>query len=135
MELLTIITICILPVTLLGYCFYRRRLARARLPPGPLCLPLLGSLPFTDLNDVVGTFRRWAEKYGPLFSCEMGPYTTVILNDPTLIKEAFSKDVFVPRPKFWGVIQRSRIYNNTNGMDCPDTKQVLMLRKLCLYWI
>ena len=103
-----------LPV-LLFYWMYLRSMARRKLPPGPLCLPLVGTILSTDLTDFVGSCARWAKCYGRIVTSQLGPHTAVVLNDPALIREAFAKEIFIPRPQFWSLEQRKSLNNNTNG--------------------
>lgn len=76
----------------------RRNLSR-NLPPGPLSLPIIGSLyifrdkskrPYEVLTDL-------AKKYGPIFGLQMGSIYTVVLTDPALIREALKRDEYTGR--------------------------------------
>ncbi|OWA52694.1 Cytochrome P450 2J6 [Hypsibius exemplaris] len=113
-------SIVLLLLSTLGYWLYRRKVARRKLPPGPPCLPFVGTLLSADLNDFVGTFATWAKRYGSVFTSQLGPFTAIVLNDPAVIKEAFSKEVFIPRPQFWSIDQRRILNNNTRGIVFAD---------------
>lgn len=88
------------------------------LPPGPVNLPVIGALyvfadksrqPHEVLTDL-------SKKYGGIFGLQMGSLYTVVLSDPTLIREAFKRDEYAGRAplylthgimegkgKIWGV--------------------------------
>ena len=66
------------------YCWLHNRLLN--LPPGPIGLPLLGSIPYLQLN-AEKTFASWIEKYGPIISVQLGADRTVVLNNIEAIEE------------------------------------------------
>jgi hypothetical protein len=68
-----------------------------------------------DMHNIVGTFEKWAKEYGAIVINQLGPFKSVVLNDPVLIKDAFSREVFVPRPLFWAIKERTKFHNNTTG--------------------
>ena len=116
MEVMLTATISTLLILLLGYWIRRRRLAGAGLPPGPLCLPIVGTMLSGDLGDLPKTMAKWARQYGSVFTSYIGPYRVVVLSSPAVVKEAFSKDVFVPRPMLWSAMERSKMNNNATGL-------------------
>lgn len=67
------------------------------LPPGPRGVPLLGFLPWIDPKAPHLTFTRLAKLYGPIYSVKLGNVFTVVLSDQHLIRQAFTKDIFVGR--------------------------------------
>ncbi|XP_055355647.1 farnesoate epoxidase-like [Paramacrobiotus metropolitanus] len=76
--------------------FYLRE-RRYRWPPGPRSLPLIGSpLKESDIKAFHRIHYNNAKKYGSIVRTMFGPVATVQLNDVKIIKEAFSRDVFVP---------------------------------------
>ncbi|CAH0555175.1 unnamed protein product [Brassicogethes aeneus] len=85
--------ICVLILTLLlVYILYRVQ-KNVHLPPGPLNLPVVGSLLYLDPKQPHLTLTKWAKKYGPVFGMNLGSVYTVVLTDPKTIKSVFSKDV------------------------------------------
>ena len=116
MEFMLAATISTLLIFLFGYWIRRRRLEGADLPPGPLCLPIVGTMLSGDLKDLPKTMAKWARQYGSVFTSYIGPYRVVVLSSPAVVKEAFSKDVFVPRPMLWSAMERSKMNNNATGL-------------------
>ncbi|XP_073135270.1 labd-13Z-ene-9,15,16-triol synthase, chloroplastic-like [Henckelia pumila] len=55
-------------------------------PAGPRGLPILGFLPFLQLN-LHKQFTELAQKYGPIYKLWLGSKLYVVINSPTLIKE------------------------------------------------
>lgn len=66
-------------------------------PPGPLGLPLIGYLPFMDPKKPYETLLKLAEKYGPVFSLQMGQVYTVVLTDHTLLRDALKREELTGR--------------------------------------
>jgi cytochrome P450 len=67
-------------------------------PPGPLSLPLLGSVLFLDVRNLGKSFKRLGNRYGDIFSIFIGTKPAVVLNSYPIIKEAFSMPEFNGRP-------------------------------------
>ncbi|ESO82456.1 hypothetical protein LOTGIDRAFT_54271, partial [Lottia gigantea] len=71
-------------------------------PPGPRGVPLLGYLPFFGDSPHL-TFMKLREKYGNIFSIQMGSLPAVVIHGKDLIKEALVNrgDDFSGRPQFF----------------------------------
>lgn len=91
-----IYAIFVLFVSVLVYVFYINRKVR-RLPPGPWQLPIVGYLPWIDAEKPHETLTNLARVYGPICGLRMGSVYTVLLSDPQLIKQTFSKDMSTGR--------------------------------------
>ncbi|XP_055339304.1 cytochrome P450 2J6-like [Paramacrobiotus metropolitanus] len=92
------------------------RLSQYRLPPGPLCLPFVGSLLTARFTFFQRQHYDNAKKYGSVVRTQIGPFTTIQLNDPVIIKEAFNRDALVPRPHFWSIEQRNIVNHGATGV-------------------
>ncbi|XP_060706647.1 cytochrome P450 2K1-like [Hemiscyllium ocellatum] len=77
----------------------RRRVPR-NLPPGPTPLPLIGNLHQLDLKRLDWSLMGLAEKYGNVFSVELGPLKAVVLTGYDAVKDALVNhaDQFSGRP-------------------------------------
>uniref|UniRef100_A0ACD5XXG0 Uncharacterized protein n=1 Tax=Avena sativa TaxID=4498 RepID=A0ACD5XXG0_AVESA len=64
----------------------RRRRRRSGLPPGPMGLPVVGSLPFIDLN-LHTYFAGLAAKHGPILSIQLGSKLDIVVSSPELARE------------------------------------------------
>ena len=64
--------------------------ARSRLPPGPIPLPLIGSLHLIG-NQPHRSLARLARIHGPLMSLRLGAVTTVVVSSPDVAREFLSK--------------------------------------------
>ncbi|KAL9253764.1 Sugiol synthase-like protein [Drosera capensis] len=62
------------------------RRKRSDLPPGPVGIPIIGSLPFLD-PELHKYFLRLAKKHGPTFSLWFGSKLTVVVSSPSIAKE------------------------------------------------
>lgn len=68
-----------------------------KLPPGPMGLPFLGYLPFVS-NEIHLTLTSLSERYGPIYQIFLGGIRVVVLNDASLVRQAFKQPVFSGRP-------------------------------------
>ncbi|XP_071961679.1 cytochrome P450 2B5-like isoform X2 [Antedon mediterranea] len=62
-----------------------------KLPPGPPRLPVIGSIPWIDRSNPIGTFKKWAKQYGPIVTFYIGSKRNVIVNDAKLAKDLLIK--------------------------------------------
>ncbi|XP_063771219.1 cytochrome P450 2K6-like [Pseudophryne corroboree] len=57
-------------------------------PPGPTPLPIIGNMHMIDMRKPHNTFIKMSEKYGPVFSVQLGTETFVILCGYDAVKDA-----------------------------------------------
>ncbi|KAK7021790.1 hypothetical protein SK128_010779 [Halocaridina rubra] len=71
------------------------------MPPGPKGLPLIGNLFDLLWEDSPRYFNRMAEKYGPLYSLQLGLRRVVVINSSHWLTQAFVRqgDMFNHRPR------------------------------------
>ncbi|XP_037073829.1 cytochrome P450 2J6-like [Pollicipes pollicipes] len=60
-------------------------------PPGPRGLPLIQQSFSMNYVRKEETFTKWRKQYGPIYQCSALGQTIVVLSDPDLIREAFSR--------------------------------------------
>lgn len=93
-----IITVIIIVSATILWHLWRRKYS-PNLPPGPINLPIIGSLyvfrdqtkrPYEILTEL-------SQKYGKIFGLQMGSIYTVVLTDPALIREALKRDEYTGR--------------------------------------
>nr|XP_056705328.1 cytochrome P450 2J2-like [Euleptes europaea] len=80
----------------------RKRRRPKGFPPGPLSLPFLGTLLQFDPKKPHESMQKLAEKYGKIFSLQVGSMWIVTVNGLPLVKEALvhQGENFVDRPRF-----------------------------------
>lgn len=89
-RLILVILICVLLVKL--------RLSHLKLlPPGPMGFPFLGYLPFVG-QEIHLTLTSLSNRYGPIYQIFLGNIRVVVLNDASLVRQAFKQPVFSGRP-------------------------------------
>ncbi|XP_071961680.1 cytochrome P450 2U1-like isoform X3 [Antedon mediterranea] len=93
-----------------------------KLPPGPPRLPVIGSIPWIDRSNPIGTFKKWAKQYGPIVTFYIGSKRNVIVNDAKLAKDLLIKqgDVFSDRADLVGVREKFGVKGGVileNGED------------------
>ncbi|NXJ01557.1 CP2H2 protein, partial [Psophia crepitans] len=57
-------------------------------PPGPITLPIIGSLLQLNLRNLPESLKKLSEKYGPVFTIHLGPQKVVVLYGYDVVKEA-----------------------------------------------
>ena len=70
----------------------------SKLPPGPVGVPLLGYLPFLDVNHLGQSFKKVGERFGDIFSLRVGTEMAVVLNSYESIKKCFAMEEMTSRP-------------------------------------
>ena len=68
-----------------------------QLPPGPTGLPFLGYLPFLG-TEIHLTLTELSQRFGPIYQIFLGGIRVVVLNDASLVRQAFKQSVFSGRP-------------------------------------
>ncbi|KAL7980691.1 hypothetical protein Chor_001845 [Crotalus horridus] len=61
---------------------------RGKMPPGPTPLPLIGNLLWVDRNNLPNSLIKLSEKFGEVFTIQLGPRRIVVLCSFEAIKEA-----------------------------------------------
>ncbi|KAG8288509.1 hypothetical protein J6590_016632 [Homalodisca vitripennis] len=85
-------------VPLLGFFLSVRYLFGLRdLPPGPWGLPVLGSLLQLSPTTPYTSLTQLADKYGPIYSLQMGRVLAVVISDVRIIREALGKEELAGR--------------------------------------
>ena len=69
-----------------------------KFPPGPINIPILGSLLYVDVRNLTKSFTKLSKKYGDIFSLFVGRTPVVVLNNYELIKSSFERMEFAGRP-------------------------------------
>ncbi|XP_078692022.1 cytochrome P450 2C3-like [Branchiostoma floridae x Branchiostoma belcheri] len=102
------ISLALLLVSLLTYwCF--RRPNNVNLPPGPMCWPVIGSLPsIAKTDDLHLKFLDWQKEYGPVTYFRMGMLDAVVLGGYDVIYQALVKqaEAFSSRPVHLAIVSK-----------------------------
>ncbi|XP_041516926.1 cytochrome P450 2C25-like [Microtus oregoni] len=73
---------------LLLLSLWRQSSERAKLPPGPIPLPVLGNFLQIDVKDISQCLTNFSKVYGPVFTLYFGMKPTVVLYGYDAVKEA-----------------------------------------------
>ncbi|KAF5597361.1 cytochrome P450 monooxygenase oxidoreductase [Fusarium pseudoanthophilum] len=60
-------------------------------PPGPPTLPILGNIHLMPTKDAHLQFRKWADKYGPVYSLILGTKPFIVLSSAQAVKDLLDK--------------------------------------------
>jgi hypothetical protein len=82
------------------YLLHQQR-RRAKLPPGPPRLPIIGNLHQVPKGPAWVTYKKWVEKYGPLVAVDFGGKDVIIIGDYETAKTLLDKraQVYSDRPR------------------------------------
>ncbi|KAL0446058.1 UNVERIFIED_CONTAM: cytochrome [Sesamum latifolium] len=85
---LAALTVFSLLFSILWYSWIFKKSKKGTSPclPGPPGLPILGYLPFLQLN-LHHQFAELAKTYGPIYKLHLGSKLTIVISSPALIKE------------------------------------------------
>ncbi|CAL8109768.1 unnamed protein product [Orchesella dallaii] len=98
MELFQVLLLLILG--LIGWFALTRIPLLRKMAPGPLGLPIVGSLFHLLNNDAIEEFQKYKKKYGKVFSVSAGNFYITVVTDYRLIIDNLKKDEFQGRPDF-----------------------------------
>ncbi|XP_068262403.1 cytochrome P450 2J2-like [Nyctibius grandis] len=81
---------------------YLKRRRPKDFPPSPLSLPFVGHFYLMDFSNPQITVQKFTEKYGDIFSTQMGGVWVVLINGLRMVKEALVNqgENFLDRPVF-----------------------------------
>ncbi|KAK4398532.1 cytochrome [Sesamum angolense] len=122
----------ILPVAILFFSNRQKRLQRARYPPGPPALPIIGNLHQFGTSTLHIYLWRLSKKYGPVMSMNLGSKPVLVVSSPRIAKEVLKTQdlVFCSRPKLLGHYKLS--YNGSDIVYMPYSDSWRELRKICV---
>lgn len=95
----TVLTLCALVV-------YRLRNVGKRpsgYPPGPPTVPIIGNIHLMPAENIHGQFKKWAERYGPIYSLILGTKPSIVLSSADAVKELLDKRsaIYSSRPEMY----------------------------------
>ncbi|XP_033007859.1 cytochrome P450 2J2-like isoform X2 [Lacerta agilis] len=136
-EALSLKVVLVFLATFLLLADYKKRIRPRDFPPGPGPLPLLGNIPHFGAKNPHLAARK-AEKYGNVFSIQVGKIWIVIVNGLHLVKEALvhQGENFIDRPvdPLSKEITRSLGVISSNGLTWKQQRRfaISMLRNFGL---
>ncbi|XP_015675900.2 cytochrome P450 2J2-like [Protobothrops mucrosquamatus] len=128
----------VLLLALLILFFLKQLWTRRHLPPGPLALPLIGTV-WTDgfwLHE--DYYLKHVKRYGNVHSMWLGPYLAVVLSGFKTVKEGMTsfREEFADRPNdpFFDILGKERGILLSNGHTWKQQRHIAItsLRKLGL---
>ncbi|KAM5164334.1 cytochrome P450 2K1-like [Mantella aurantiaca] len=70
------------------FFFSRKKKVHPNYPPGPPCLPIIGNMHIINVKKPYITFHKLAEKYGSVYSLQIGSQKIVVLCGYEAVKDA-----------------------------------------------
>ncbi|XP_038680292.1 flavonoid 3'-monooxygenase CYP75B137-like [Tripterygium wilfordii] len=102
-----------------------------QLPPGPVGLPLLGSLPFLD-PELHSYFATLAQTYGPIYKLRLGSKLGIVISSPSLASEVLKANDITFANRDVPDVARSAAYGGKDIVWTPYGPEWRMLRKVCV---
>ncbi|XP_020194753.1 9-beta-pimara-7,15-diene oxidase [Aegilops tauschii subsp. strangulata] len=106
--------------------------SKRRRPPGPRCLPFIGSLLHLLTSEPQVALRDLAKKHGPVMYLRLGHVDTVVISSPAAAQEVLRDNslTFASRPSL--VVTEILCYGNTDIAFAPYGAYWRTLRKICM---
>ncbi|VAH35743.1 unnamed protein product [Triticum turgidum subsp. durum] len=106
--------------------------SKRRRPPGPRCLPFIGSLLHLLTSEPQVALRDLAKKHGPVMYLRLGHVDTVVISSPAAAQEVLRDNnlTFASRPSL--VATEILCYGNTDIAFAPYGAYWRTLRKICM---
>ncbi|KAF0298344.1 Cytochrome P450 2J6 [Amphibalanus amphitrite] len=98
-------------------------------PQGPPLLPWIGNALSLDPAAPESKYSEWAEQYGSMYYVKLGAVEQVVLTDPALIREAFSRPEVSGRPDTASMV----LINNNNGLVMSEGELWRETRRFTLH--
>ncbi|XBI94248.1 hypothetical protein VPH35_030932 [Triticum aestivum] len=106
--------------------------SKRRRPPGPRCLPFIGSLLHLLTSEPQVALRDLAKKHGPVMYLRLGHVDTVVISSPAAAQEVLRDNslTFASRPSL--LVTEILCYGNTDIAFAPYGAYWRTLRKICM---
>lgn len=101
------------------------------LPPSPRCLPLVGHLPFLDL-ELHSYFERLARVHGPIFHLRFGMKMGVVITSSTLARQVLRDQDATFANRDVPEVALAMEYGRSNIVSSPNGPVLTMLRRVCV---
>ncbi|KAJ6827100.1 geraniol 8-hydroxylase-like [Iris pallida] len=102
------------------------------LPPGPTGLPLVGSLPFVDL-ELHSYLGRLARTYGPIYLIKIGQMVGVVITSPALAREVLRDHDNTMANHEPLATAKVITYGGNDIVWAPNGPTWRMLRRVCVH--
>ncbi|GFO09364.1 cytochrome p450 2j6 [Plakobranchus ocellatus] len=127
-------TLLVFVATALSIWYVITLLSKRNLPPGPLSLPVIGSMYLLWKPGVtlMALFAELTKKYGKVFTIQMGPTPIILINDLKFVQEAYVKkgDITSNRPYIYYFLKKMEKQAGL-GLSLSSGQQWKEIRRLC----
>ncbi|XP_047324986.1 flavonoid 3'-monooxygenase CYP75B137-like [Impatiens glandulifera] len=124
-----IIILTLIWLTSLLMKMFSKKEQRMSLPPGPMGLPIIGSLPF--LHPELHTYFTFLSKsYGPIFSLRLGNKIVVVISTPSLAQEVLKDKDTIFANRDVTIAGKVGFYGGSDILWSPYGPEWRMLRKI-----
>ncbi|XP_027330520.1 cytochrome P450 83B1-like [Abrus precatorius] len=128
----TLVLLSFLSILIFFIVIHKQRKNRAKLPPGPPHLPLIGNLHQFDNSTAHSFLWQLSKLYGPIIALRLGSKPTVVVSSAKLAREVLkTHDLkFASRPPL--VALRKLSYNGLDLGFAPYGPYFREMKKLCV---
>nr|XP_051204861.1 LOW QUALITY PROTEIN: cytochrome P450 99A2-like [Lolium perenne] len=127
----TLVSIALISLAIVVFVLSNSSSSKQRRPPGPRCLPFIGSLLHLLTPEPQVALRDLAKKHGPVMYLRLGHIDTVVISSPEAAQEVLrdSSLAFASRPSI--VSTEIMCYGSTDIAFAPHGAYWRTLRKIC----
>ncbi|KAH6804551.1 hypothetical protein C2S51_032798 [Perilla frutescens var. frutescens] len=130
MDFLAVVIVFVLTIITAWFNSLRQRRQRAKLPPGPYPLPIIGN--FHQLgNNPHHSLAKLAKTYGPLMSLHLGQLYTVVVSSPEAAKEILQKHDQAFSSRTISAATESQDHHKVSLVFLPAGDEWRQMRKIC----
>ncbi|XP_073530074.1 cytochrome P450 2C1-like isoform X2 [Phyllobates terribilis] len=88
-DIITLVLLAVIFILLSKVFYNQKKDKNKNFPPGPNRLPIIGNLHIFDVKNPSKTFTQLSNKFGPVFSVQLGMQKMVVLHGYDAVKDAF----------------------------------------------
>ncbi|KAL7182855.1 hypothetical protein ACSBR1_041514 [Camellia fascicularis] len=132
LPFLLLTTTLLLLLSLSWFLYLKPTTPDLPLPPGPLGLPILGSLPFLD-PELHTHFSTLSQTHGPILTLRLGTKIGIVISSPSISRQILKDHDVIFANRDIPVASREAAYGGSDIVWTPYGPEWRMLRKVCVH--
>ncbi|KAI7993296.1 Flavonoid 3'-monooxygenase [Camellia lanceoleosa] len=131
LPFLLLTTTLLLLLSLSWFLYLKPTTPDPPLPPGPLGLPILGSLPFLD-PELHTHFSILSQTHGPILTLRLGTKIGIVISSPSISRQILKDHDVTFANRDVPIAGREAAYGGSDIVWTPYGPEWRMLRKVCV---